>query len=37
MEIFGERDSRVDEARNLAVKLSPISIEGMLLQEVSGD
>jgi AMP phosphorylase len=37
MEIFGERDSRVDEARNLALKLSPISIEGMLLQEVSGD
>jgi AMP phosphorylase len=35
MEIFGERDSRVDEAYNLAVKLAPISIEGMLLQEVS--
>jgi AMP phosphorylase len=37
MEIFGERDSRVDEAYNLAIKLAPISIEGMLLQEVSGD
>jgi AMP phosphorylase len=37
MEIFGERDSRVDEAYNLAVKLAPISIEGMLLEEVSSD
>jgi len=37
MEIFGERDSRVDEAYHLAVKLAPISIEGMLLQEVSSD
>jgi len=37
MEIFGERDSRVDEAHNLAVKLAPINIEGMLLQEVSSD
>ncbi len=37
MEIFGERDARVDEAYNLAVKLAPISIEGMLLQEVSSD
>ena len=37
MEIFGERDSRVDEAYNLAVKLAPISIEGMLLQEVSSE
>ena len=37
MEIFGERDSRLDEAYDLAVKLSPISIEGMLLQEVSSD
>jgi AMP phosphorylase len=37
MEIFAERDSRVDESYNLAVKLAPISIEGMLLQEVSSD
>jgi AMP phosphorylase len=37
MEIFGERDSRVDEAYDLAIKLAPISIEGMLLQEVSSD
>ena len=37
MEIFAERDSRVEEAYNLAVKLAPISIEGMLLQEVSSD
>lgn len=37
MEILGERDSRVDEAYDLAVKLAPISIEGMLLQEVSSD
>ncbi|WP_455285438.1 AMP phosphorylase [[Eubacterium] cellulosolvens] len=37
IEIFAERDSRVDEAYNLAVKLAAISIEGMLLQEVSSD
>jgi len=37
MEIFAERDSRVDEAYDLAVKLAAISIEGMLLQEVSAD
>lgn len=37
MEIYGERDSRVDEAYNLALKLVPMSIEGMLLQEVSSD
>ena len=37
MEIFGERDSRVDEAYDLAIKRPPISIEGMLLQEVSSD
>jgi len=37
IEIFAERDARVDEAYDLAVKLSPISIEGMLLQEVSSD
>jgi AMP phosphorylase len=37
MEIFGERDSRVDAAYDLAVKLAPIAIEGMLLQEVSSD
>ena len=37
MEILGERDSRVDQAYTLAVKLSPINIEGMLLQEVSSD
>lgn len=37
IEIFAERDSRVDEAYNLAVKLAAVSIEGMLLQEVSSD
>ena len=37
MEIFGERDSRVDEAYGLAIKRAPISIEGMLLQEVSSE
>jgi len=37
MEIFGERDSKVDEAYNLALRLVPMSIEGMLLQEVSSD
>lgn len=37
MEIFGERDSRVDEAYDVAIKRAPISIEGMLLQEVSSD
>jgi len=37
MGIFGERDARVEEAYNLALKLTPIIIEGMLLQEVSSD
>jgi AMP phosphorylase len=37
IEIFAERDSRVDEAYNMAVKLGPINIEGMLLQEVVPD
>ncbi len=37
MEIIGEREARVDEAHNLALKLSPIVIEGMLLQEVSSE
>ena len=37
MEIVGEREARVDEAHNLALKLSPIIIEGMLLQEVSSE
>jgi AMP phosphorylase len=37
MEIFGEREARVEEAYNLALKLTPIIIEGMLLQEVSSD
>jgi AMP phosphorylase len=37
IEIFAERDSRVDEAYQLAVKLEPVVIEGMLIQEVSSD
>lgn len=34
LEIYAERESRLDEAYNLALKLMPITIEGMLLQEI---
>ena len=34
IEICAERESRLDEAYQLAVKLKPITLEGMLLQEI---
>ena len=34
MEIYAERESRLEEAYQLALKLKPITLEGMLLQEI---
>jgi len=34
LEIHAERESRLDEAYQLALKLKPITLEGMLLQEI---
>ena len=34
LEIYAERESRLDEAYQLALKLKPITLEGMLLQEI---
>jgi AMP phosphorylase len=34
LEIFAERESKLNEAYSLALKLNPISIEGMLIQEI---
>jgi len=34
LEIYAERESRLEEAYQLALKLKPITLEGMLLQEI---
>jgi AMP phosphorylase len=34
LEIYAERESRLDEAYQLALKLKPIMIEGMLIEEL---
>lgn len=34
LEIYAERETRLDEAYQLALKLKPITLEGMLLQEI---
>jgi len=34
LEIYAERESKLDEARALALKINPITIEGMLLREI---
>ncbi|MFH0848825.1 MAG: AMP phosphorylase [archaeon] len=34
MEIYAERESKLDEAYQLALKLKPITIEGMLIEEL---
>jgi hypothetical protein len=34
LEIHAERESRLEEAYQLALKLKPMTLEGMLLQEI---
>jgi len=34
LEIYAERESKLDEARALALKINPITVEGMLLREI---
>jgi len=34
LEIHAEREARLDEAYQMALKLKPITLEGMLLQEI---
>ena len=36
MEIFAERESKLEEAYSLVAKLKPVIIEGMLLEEIPG-